>query len=140
MDNTNKTIESLDKTLSVIIEGTTEKGTKLVEWLYTQAPEVVQQLLLWHGVESFMQFIVGMVLLIGGPIAAWKINKKFYIWAKENLEGHDHPVYFFPALFCNVFGLIVWLLTWANNINLTWLKIWIAPKVYLLEYLAQLVK
>ena len=87
MDNTNKTIESLDKTLSVIIEGTTEKGTKLVEWLYTQAPEVVQQLLLWHGVESFMQFIVGMVLLIGGPIAAWKINKKFYTIYLKTFES-----------------------------------------------------
>ena len=36
-----KTINALDQSLAVLIQGTTERGVKLVDWIYLQAPDVL---------------------------------------------------------------------------------------------------
>ena len=59
-----QSIKELDKSLAFLIEGTTEKGGKLVDWLYEQAPEIVTQLLVWKGIESLINFILGIILIV----------------------------------------------------------------------------
>jgi hypothetical protein len=41
---------------------------------------------------------------------------------------------------CNTAAFIFGFGMFASNINIKWLKIWLAPKVYLLEYLTDMIK
>jgi hypothetical protein len=125
------TLTSLDKTLSVLIDNATEKGPKLIEWLYQQSPELVNQLLLWHGVSSLVQFIICLSVIIAVPIGIYKGFSS--IW---NSDDED-------VVIVGIIGSLVASGMWVAasvNINLTWLQIYIAPKLYMLEYVANLVK
>jgi hypothetical protein len=137
-----ETLTSLDKSLSTLINGATEKGAALVDFLYAQAPEVINQMLLWHGIESFVFCIGGLFLIVVSPFIIAKV-----IWFYKNIfekhidkDWNEHPGFLIPSW---VFGASMFLVSQINGwglINLRWLKIWIAPKVYLLEYIAQMVK
>jgi hypothetical protein len=52
------TIEALDKAVANLVQFSTDKGAKLVDWLYEQAPDVVEQLLVWHFAESLIVFVI----------------------------------------------------------------------------------
>lgn len=105
-----------------------------VEFSKAEIPAVIEQLLMWHMVESFVFFVIGLVVMtvpVFGGLAIKKYWQKIY---REDLEPF---VLGFggPALF--VAGLVGFM---SVIHNLDWLKIWIAPKLYLLEYGASLVK
>jgi len=133
-----QTLTSLDKSLSTLINGATEKGTKLVDFLYEQAPEVIAQLLLWHGVESFIMFTSCLLLVVIGAFVNIKLVNKYKNSCGENWSS-DEGFWWLSILTSAVIQFIV-LITAFSNTNLIWLKIWIAPKVYLLEYVANLTK
>jgi len=134
--NTIKTLESLDNTLSTIIDGAPEKGAKLVDWLYIQAPEVIQQLLAWHAVESGILALMSLALLIFAICMAYFGTTRFYAWMVRE-RGTEEPMFYFFIVVYNMIALVVASCNLVNiTNNLVWLKIWIAPKVYLLEYLS----
>lgn len=125
------TLNKLDKTLSVLIDNATEKGPKLIEWLYQQSPDLINQLLLWHGVSSLVEFITCLSIIIAIPIGIYKV-----ISSTWNSDDED-------VVIVGIIGSLVASGMWVAasvNINLTWLQIYIAPKLYMLEYVANLVK
>ena len=137
----NNTITSLDKSLSIIIDGATEKGAKLVDFLYAQAPDVIQQLLIYHGVESAAKCLLGLILVFGFPFIIVFICKKYYQVCKDKLKlDNDEPGIWVPMTLFVVFSLLISQMNGWDLINLTWLKICIAPKIYLLEFLTQIGK
>lgn len=132
----NKTTESLDNSLSILIEGATEKGSKLVDWLYAQAPDIIQQLLLWHGVESFFKFCFFVSLIVISSAYGRSVLTKMW---KENEEFSEGQVaIFIIGCFATGISFFVGIINMADHLK--WLQIWIAPKVYLLEYVTNLVK
>lgn len=132
-------IEStLEKALIDSIDGIKKTGTELVDALYQQAPEVIEQLLMWHGVESFILFICS-ILFLTLPFIHYKLASFMYI-KLEVKDAIDQHGYWIPVLFTGVANFLVSLIVFLNLVNLKWLKIWLAPKVYLLEYLAEFVK
>lgn len=139
MNEQTPTIQNtLEQALIKSIDGIQKTGTELVEALYQQAPEVVEQLLLWHGIEALIQFIVGILCLLLIFIH-YKIACKVY--EKNGVsEWGDSFGYWLPTVVSGILVLALSLGTMIDLINLKWLKIWLAPKVYLLEYLADLVK
>lgn len=136
------TLTTLDKTFAKLIEGATEKGAHLVDWLYEQAPDVIQQFLLWHGIESLIRLAIALILIIGGPILTWKLAKWWI--AKVNafdMQDCDRvPLHILPTIFGAVIITLVTQINGWGLMNFTWLKIWLAPKVFLLEYVATMVK
>ena len=132
-------IEStLEKTLIDSIDGIKKTGTELVDALYQQAPEVIEQLLMWHSVESFILFICS-ILFLTLPFIHYKLARFMYI--KLGVEdSRDGSGYWIPVIFTGAASFVVSCITFSNLVNLKWLKIWLAPKVYLLEYLAEFVK
>jgi Na+-transporting NADH:ubiquinone oxidoreductase subunit NqrE len=116
-----------DKLESVLVDAIqkTQAGIgEAVDFAITQAPDVIQQLLLWKTIQSLAIFIplVLIALAFLGWIV-WAVKKE-----KDYSEGYAFLTmgfFVFSALACN---------------QLTWLKIWIAPKLYLVEYAASLVK
>lgn len=117
-----------------------EKGTF---FLQEEIPQVVQQLLLWEAVQSFLVFISGLILiclLIYFNYKQYKFwNKdveKVYGCGKVKMIETDAGVF---AL-CNLFQIIPLFVVADLITNITWLKIWIAPKLFLIEYAAKLIK
>jgi hypothetical protein len=139
MKETQNTIQNtLEKTLIDSIEGIKKTGTELVDALYAQAPEVINQLLLWNAVESFIKFIASLLLLCI-PFVLYKLG----VYAYKKLEvakSHDEGPFWIVSVLVGGFGAVISIVLFLQHASLTWLKIWIAPKVYLLEYLAAFVK
>lgn len=137
-ENTPTIQNTLENALISSIEGIKKTGTELVDALYQQAPEVIEQLLLWHGVESFILFLASL-LILSVPFIFYKLAVAAY--KKFNVqEMHDEAFYWVPTIIIGFMSILVSILLFTELMNLKWLKIWLAPKVYLLEYLATLVK
>lgn len=116
-----------NKLESVLIDAIqkTQAGIgEAVDFAVTQAPDVIHQLLLWKTIQSLALFIpMAMLSLFFFGWLIYGIKKE-----KDYCEG-----YFF---------LVVGFFTAAciACTELDWLKIWIAPKLYLVEYAAAMVK
>lgn len=139
MNETTPTIQNtLEKALIKSIDGIQKTGTELVEALYQQAPEVVEQLLMWHGVESFI-LCIAAILSLTLPFIHFKAAN--FIYQKFGVhKWSDEGGFWIPTAISGVVFFACSLGCFFSNINIKWLKIWLAPKVYLLEYLADLVK
>jgi hypothetical protein len=167
--------QALANLLSMAVDGL----NGAVEFSKAQLPEVVEQLLMWHMVESLIWFSIGGILLLSVVVGGFVVNAKRErpmtdeqqaarikelrdaydageAWtrhssygvvtsmsydkqladAKNNAVDNDnlYGCSALAALFPLFFGFILFFS------NLEWLKIIIAPKLYLLEYAAQLVK
>lgn len=105
-----------------------------VDFSQAQIPDVVEQLLMWHMVESLALFFFGILLAFSIAIFVRKAVKNWNSIVRNDLEP---PIIIFGTVYCIGAAIFSGLLTIGN---LTWLKIWIAPKLYLLEYAASLVK
>jgi len=139
MDQPTPTIQNtLEQALIKSIDGIQKTGTELVEALYQQAPEVVEQLLMWHSIEALIQCIVS-VLALALPFIHYKVAN--HIYQKFGVkEWNDESGFWIQTIFSGAVFIVFSITIFFEYINIKWLKIWLAPKVYLLEYLADLVK
>ena len=133
--------EQLQLAVSTLIQTSLNAIDKGTTFLSNQIPEVIQQLLLWKAVASFIEFSSG-IFIIGG-IFAWLIYQYKYWtttvtteWGKKKVRLLDDAG---PFSLLNIF-LIIPLIYGSSCINLIWLQIWIAPKLYLIEYAKDFLK
>ena len=139
----------------------------VVEFGKQQIPEVIHQLLMWKAVESFLGFAMNVVLIIIAILLMTRWGKKVgdsmadkrHKAAKEYAEGAEWTRWGYGSsitsmpydLIMNGSVLLRWVIVVVGGMllmssvsaalhSLDWLKIWIAPKVYLIEYAATLVK
>ena len=124
-----KVLAKADEILLKALNGV-EKGG---EFVIDQAPEVIEQLLVWnftYSLFSFLSLVLGSLIIasVGGFFI-----RKVYLYDKG---GGD---YFLTASSAVVTVLLFLLTFLAAFSSLTWLKILIAPKLYLIEYAAKLV-
>lgn len=129
----NKVLETaLTDLITKSVQGIDAAG----KFLLTEIPEVIQQLLMWHGVYNFILFLVGMIFLTTFCIIDFKFFKVCRKEAEKNEDGGAYRVFALVNMFGGFFSSIFL----SELLNLQWLKIWIAPKVWLLEYAAALAK
>lgn len=115
-------------------------GKKTYEVLEREVPEVIHQFLVWKFVESFVIFLA--FLSAAGAFMYTNLRKvdgsdgdgnttrqTFQSWTLTSPQNND-PWFFIPAFMWAGFGVCMYNAT----LHLTWLKIWLAPKVYLIEY------
>lgn len=153
--------EELQKALAEIINGALSSASAAKDFVLAELPDVVRQLLMWKAAEAAIYCLLGVVLLL---CAAWLIvrvaparrlaiqgaeedRKAGERWTKFQgtsygvtslaydtvmVTGGVRPTIFAVMAFISALIGIDW-------VNLTWLQIWLAPKVYLLEYAANLV-
>ena len=133
--------EQLQLAVSTLIQTSLNAIDKGTAFLSNQIPEVIQQLLLWKAIASFIEFSSG-IFIIGG-IFAWLIYQYKYwtttvttTWGTKKVRLHDDAGAF---SLLNIF-LIIPLLYGSSCINLIWLQILIAPKLYLIEYAKDFLK
>jgi hypothetical protein len=104
----NKAIQGIDST---------------TDFLLSEIPEVIQQLLMWNFAKSLIVCVLFFVLSIVA-------GRFLFLSIKEGDE--PEPVL---CMFSAFTGFVI--VTFFNH---SWLMIWIAPKVWLIEYAANLVK
>jgi len=121
-----KLLEMLNQTTDLLQDGAT--------FATAQIPDVIEQLLSWYLVYNFIKFMLGIFIIIaqiyGSYYWVFKIEPKIK-------AAHRYIATIFGV---GIGGLFLFLLNITILLNLTWLKIWIAPKLFLIEYTASLIK
>ena len=145
--------EQWEKVLSELITKVTQGTDAAIEFSKQQIPDILQQLLMWRFIENLLSFLIPLVLLIIFATIThrfWKIvpkqqsrdNDGYHPWIPDEYRARDATLHFkwwFQGYISPCFTAIM-LIIFTFNTNLVWLKIWIAPKLYLLEYAASLIK
>jgi len=151
--------EELQTALADILLKAAETAETASGFVLAQMPDVVQQLLTWKFVVSIILWVIGIALIVAAPIALKKIqnflppqhsqkhkeravelDKKGYAGRSLEEDGELSRLgyNFHRRLVWLVF--IAWVPGWAMFFaNLTWLQIWLAPKIYLIEYATKLI-
>jgi len=160
-------MENLNEALATLINTALSGVDTSVAFLQAELPDVIVQLLMWHGVKSGVLTVIGLLLAFVVPFAVWKNYKRLSVpyekpeghklvdyevvsalhWNNKRMVGESDPdriqltdsglVFVVISAIASAGAILIGLLGLAN---LTWLQIWIAPKVWLLEYAANLVR
>ncbi|UPQ70569.1 hypothetical protein [Kluyvera ascorbata] len=147
--------EQANKILVELLQKAANGIDAAVTFSQAQIPDVVHQLLLWEMTYSLIMTILPISTI---PAVVWFVKwqcKKVEI-GKFGNEGYSwdrgNPKYS-PTMIWDSKGelsfliapLAFFLFMWGSWLilaiaKMTWLKIWLAPKIYLLEYAASLIK
>jgi hypothetical protein len=169
VEQSSSALETMDQALSSLIGSVVTAAESTGDFVVEQVPLVLKQILLWHGTISFIAFAGGIILVYLAWLA-FKKSDKWYETEKTKHDAEtdrlkaivDNPVEgerivysdqreydkrkdfdkdggyaalcIIPHIIVALIGLSVTLSHW------TWLKIVLAPKLYLLEYAADLLK
>jgi hypothetical protein len=133
--------ENLQQAVASLITKALEGVDTTVGFLNAELPDYIYQLLLWYGIYNFMVFLVSIGFII---LHAYVIKQVFTIKNDKNevfFKSHENdviPKQWIVLMLSIVMGMstMISLITF----NLIWLQIWIAPKVWLIEYAGNLVK
>ena len=147
--------EEANKILVDLLKKASDGIDSAIAFSQAQIPDVVHQLLVWNMVDSLIKTLIAISTI---PLVIWFMKKQYqkveigkfdnegWSWEKGN---HKYK----PTMIWESNGEISFLILplaavfvlWVSFIiavvtNMTWLKIWLAPKLYLIEYAASLIK
>lgn len=140
--------EQLQQALAQVIEKATDGVQSGVYFLSAELPDVIHQLLMWKMVESLVMCIAGITLtsamtyiLIKYSGVGTKLNDSDSRWRAHQVTlTHDEDGKIAPWIPVTIAMPVIPAIGFLSLVNIDWLKIWIAPKFYLIEYAASLVK
>lgn len=134
----------MKETLNEILQRMLSTVDAGVAFLSAEIPDVIQQLLVWKAVSSGLFFLFWLfvnIFLLKSLTVHWNARDKETLskrYMKRNWE-EDSYVNTFNCLLL-IIG-VLWIISAIGVMASTsWLKIIIAPKVYLIEYAASLIK
>ena len=126
-----------DKQLAEILKKGLETAEKTGNFIVEQAPDLIRQLLIWKTVEYSIYVIMGISLMIYFHRWTKKVTKEM----KEKKDDYED---YFMSSFANLLiavgqisFLIIGIVLIAANLH-SLIQIVFAPKIYLIEYTAQL--
>jgi len=145
--------ETASNALVNMIDVTVKTMSDVVEFSKQQIPDVIHQLLVWKAMESLLNFMLPAVVFLSLTIWCYRFwsklpaqesrdNDNCSPWIADQYRARDGtlvPRYWIRGYVVPVFSVIAGIVT-LLCFNLTWLQIWLAPKVYLIQYAAELVK
>ena len=121
-----------EEVLGKFLQSTLDTAEKVGEFAVAQLPELVQQALNWYFAYGLIQFVAGVALAIFVIVVDVKLFK-------QALKTESDDVLFGVY---GVLGMIPRITAWVvvfNLVNFQWLKILIAPKLWLVEFATKLV-
>lgn len=131
-DKTPPAVNPLEQALVEILQKTVNALEAGVDFLSAQIPDVIPQLLMWHALKSGIVFGLGVIGMI---FAVVLFNKALVAFKKAKTYDNEGPGF---GMFLSVIGGIICFLIAYNHLD--WLQILVAPKLYLIEYAAELYK
>lgn len=120
--------EKGSEVLVKMIDITVQSMSDVIEFSKQQIPEVIHQLLMWKATYAGVWMLIGVFLLTLAVIYGKKANG----WIRTDSNN-------IPAHLLTVLLFTVGSYQFIDNLLII-LQIWIAPKIYLIEYAASLVK
>lgn len=129
MDN-----DTLESTANEALKGMIEASTNASNWVLSEIPEVLEQLLLWRLTESLAFFSLGLIMFLTA------VGAIMLMIAKLKRDGDEWLCKEWTIVPTVIIVLLLILSPIVVLENLDWLQIWLAPKVYLIEYAAQMFK
>lgn len=124
--------ETLQKAVAVMIEKAISGIDTATNFLAAEIPDVIHQLLVWHIVKG------GVLAIMSAVAITTIIMLMVKLYNKVERDRGDHFVTFMVSV--PAIGVITAFLCIGVPASLQVLQIWIAPKVWLIEYAAELVK
>ena len=123
--------EATKKAMSEFVQQALTTAKAGAQWTADQAPLLVQEWLHWQLTEAVV-IAIGFWILLGVFVWMWRSTWPTREDVNNALDDHPGPLFAaIPIIACAVFG-VSWLLTAA--------KVLVAPRVVVLEKLADLVK
>lgn len=141
--------EQLQQALASILNVATDGIKAGTTFLEAQLPDVIQQLLMWKAVESLVYVGIGLCMVVSGCILLKYCIKKINGVATATCDSFWCDYYSTSGNGVGFGGVLLTLSTAPITISglcaffgnlMTPLQIWIAPKIYLLEYATHLAK
>jgi len=138
--------EKLLEQILPIVEKTKEGILKGVEIAQEQFPELIKQVLAWHFTISLIAWLTGILMLI---ICGFCLRNVINVVTtecdkdKDSAGGsHSWDVHPTVKLGFSIAGTIICLAIGIVNLCTfwNWLQILIAPKLFLIEYISNLIK
>lgn len=128
-------MEKLNEALATLINQATTGIDASIGFLQAEIPDVIVQLLMWHGVKSGLMMVAAILLY---PTIYLALRLIVYPFCLTEYNSKDRAV----GETCGIGAVVALLalLPFFGLWNLTWLQIWIAPKIWLIEYAANLAK
>lgn len=135
--------EQLQQAVATLIEKAIQALESGADFLEAEIPDVIHQLLLWEAVKSFIQFFIAIALIV---CSFYCLYLQYKYWTERvpmkydssrmemRIERDSGPLFLFNSFF--FFPILMGF----GMMDFKWLQIWIAPKIFLIEYAAKLVK
>lgn len=128
---------TLENTVAEFINRTMMGIDSFTNFAEAQLPEYIQQLLAWNAWYNICIFGVGVLVLS----ALVFVDRKMWIYVDKEEKGDwDEDAIIVYWGIGTILRVMVYGFVAAVFFNLEWLKIWIAPKVWLVEYASNLIK
>ena len=137
----------MEKQLMEILAALMQNAAAAKDFMLSNVPDVVQQAMTWYFVQSLGMCVAGIVMLVVvcffdvriGMVLAEKVRKE---------SGYDKYVhalldedFFAPYVVLGSLPRVpVYVVAGCLATEFEWLKIWIAPKLWLIEKAAELLK
>jgi len=128
MATTDQVKDKASDALINMIDITVKSMSDVVEFGKQQIPEVIHQLLMWEMAKGIIGFSVGVIFAIVTVI----FFRKACQWYQE--DSSNAPAHIGTAVLLVISSILL-----IDNIMII-VQIWVAPKLYLLEYAASLIK
>lgn len=130
VETSNKIATSSSDVLNAyLIDALTKTGNtidKSVDMVMEQTPALVSETLHWYFTYNLMLCIASIIIIIFAYIGLRKVNMMFDEFADKSM------VLFTISLCASI--------AFAFTFNIQWLKIYIAPRLWLIEYTMHLMK
>jgi hypothetical protein len=140
--------------LNAVLIGAVNKTVKVfdtaAEFLEAQAPEVLEQLLMWNLVSSLLAFVTGIVVLYAlqhfvrkysGKGARVNPDAEYCRERKQTLTHNEMGDICPRTMLSFTVVAIAGSVAFAAVVdNMDWLQILVAEKIWLLEYAAKMIK
>jgi hypothetical protein len=137
--------EQLQTAVATMIEKSIRTFEQGADFMAAEIPDVVHQLLLWHATLSAVKLGAWVLLIIGIVVGniyqyRWWFNEQV-TWKTygggtctgTRWERNDSPA------IANMSQILL-VIPLNALFSIEWLQIWIAPKVWLIEYAARMMK
>jgi hypothetical protein len=125
--------EELQQALAELINKSVSVGESAIAFTQEQLPEVIQQLLIWKGASSALATAAWFTVAI---FVASTPSKLIAIDWDDHKNGTQQAFGVARGIVAGATGLMLAIACRMPE----WIQIWLAPKVYLIEYAASLAK
>lgn len=133
--------DKAQKVLTDLLQKASNGIDSAVAFSQAQIPDIVHQLLMWNFVSSIICMIASAAIFISCLVFVFwllKQRKEGAGWTEFLGNSSISSVAYDFTMFASITFTVISLCVFASSFD--WLKIWIAPKLYLMEYAASLIK